>query len=64
MLSKRKRRKLSGKNMKAIISKEIEGSGKSDIDKTAVDSVNNVNCSIVENKVLNRNQKVNDLMIH
>ena len=63
MLSKVKRRKLAGKNMKAIISKEIEGSGDSDIDKNAIDSVNNVNCSIAKCEVLDENQKVNDLLI-
>ena len=52
MLSKRKRRKLAGKNMKVIISKEIEGSGDSNIDETTTDSVNNehANCSIVVNE--------------
>ena len=49
--------------MKAIISKEIEGSGESDIDEAAFDSVNNVNCNIVEKEVLdNKNQEVNDLV--
>ena len=63
MLSKRKRRKLAGKNMKAIISKEIEGSGESDIEETAIDSVNNANWSIIENEVLDENQEVNDLLV-
>ena len=61
MLSKRKRRKLAGKNMKAIISKEIERSGESDIIERAIDSVNNANCSIVKSEVLDESQEVNDL---
>ena len=65
MLSKRKRRKLAGKNMKVIISKEIEGSGDSNIDETTTDSVNNehANCSIVVNEFLDENQEVTDLSI-
>ena len=39
MLSKRKRRKLAGENMKGITLKEIEGSGESDIDETTIDIV-------------------------
>ena len=63
MLSKRKRRKWTEENIKAIISKENEGSSESDIDETAIDSVNNANCSIVENEDLDGSQEVNDLFI-
>lgn len=41
MFSKRKRRKLAWKNMKAIISKKLEESVESDNNETVVDSVNN-----------------------
>ena len=54
MLSKRKKRKLAGKNVKVIMPKEIEVSSVIDIE-IAIDSVNNANCSIVENEVLDEN---------
>ena len=54
MLSKRKKRKLAGKNVKVIMPKEIKVSSVIDIE-IAIDSVNNANCSIVENEVLDEN---------
>ena len=51
--------------MKAIISKENEGSSESHIDETTIDSVNNeyANCGIVVNEVLDVNQEDTDLLI-
>ena len=51
--------------MKAIISKEIERSGESDIDETTIDLINNehANCSIVVKEVLDENQEVTDSLI-
>ena len=51
-------KKIAGKNIKAIISKKIERSGESDTDETAIESVNNANCSMVENDILDENQDV------
>ena len=42
--------------------KEIEVSSVIDI-AIAIDSVNNANCSIVENEVLDENQEINYLLI-
>ena len=42
--------------------KEIEVSSVIDIE-IAIDSVNNANCSIVENEVLDENQEINYLLI-
>ena len=53
-----KKKKIAGKNIKAIISKKIEGSGECDTDETAIESVNNANHSMVENDVLDENQDV------
>ena len=51
--------------MKSTISKEIEESGESYINETAIYSVNNdhVDCTIVVNEVLDENQEVIDLLI-